>query len=171
MKSKEKSEGGRRTKRTQSLKRRRSKRNRTSKRRRPKGSRKKGNTSKRNKKRILKRGGGACQSGMCEPWIDDIKKKMEGKYSDFDEANLYQLIEDNTEPKANLDPSKFKIPKTQEDMFREAMSQEPSYLLFKENMYHRKNQTSPFNTNGPAQHNKIYYTDPPPYTPTPYTPY
>lgn len=166
------SNGGRRTnhrrsKRNRSLKHRRSKRNRSSKRRRPKGSRKKGNTSKRNKKRILKRGGGACQSGMCPPWINDIKEKMRKKYvDDFDERNLDQIIKDNTEPKANLDPSKFKKPTTQENMFREAMSQEPSYLLFKENMYHRKNQTSPFDdTHGPAQHDKIYYTPTPAYTP------
>lgn len=154
--SQKSTKGGRRTNH------RRSKRNRTSKRRRSKGTRKKGNASKRNKKRILKRGGGACQSGMCPPWINDIKEKMKEKYSDFDEYNLDQIIEDNEKPAANL--HKFKMPTTQENMFREAMSQEPSYLLFKENMYHRKNQTSPFSdTGGPAQHDKLYYTKPPDY--------
>lgn len=160
------SKGGRRTKRTQSLKRRSSKRNRTSKRRRPKGTRKKGNASKRNKKRTLKRGGGACQSGMCPLWIDDIKEKMRKKYQDFDEDNLDQIIKDNKKPEANL--LKFIMPTTQENMFREAMSQEPSYLLFKENMYQRKNQISPFDdtdTHGPAQHDTIYYTPTPDYTP------
>ena len=99
---------------------------------------------------------------MCPLWIDDIKENMRKKYNkDFDEDNLDQIIKDNKEPKANL--IKFKKPTTQENMFREAMSQEPSYLLFKENMYHRKKQTSPFVDHGPAQQDTIYYTPPPDY--------